>query len=153
MVPARGQAEMVDLTLRGLSNSSLISHQLRQIHHNENKQMQALLFFMASSCLAKSAKVSKLGRHEGCVAWGKQVPKGSFSPFSCLTLQPISQLLFIQVVEKRRGWWKGLYTPHSWKLIGLFTTLSVLRVRKCSSWSKSLRNLPPFSSWPCLWMT
>ena len=49
----------------------------------------------------------KLGRHEGCVVWGKQVPKGSFPPFSALTLWPISQPLFIQVLEKRRGQWKG----------------------------------------------
>lgn len=92
----------------------------------------------------------KLGRHEGCAVRGKQVPKGSVPPFSCLALRPISQPLFIQVVEKRRGTVKGLYTPHSWKLIGLFTTHSVLCVRKCSSRSKPLRNLPHFpSSWPC----
>lgn len=48
---------------------------------------------------------------------------------------------------------KGLYTPHSWKLIELFTANSVLRVRKCTGRSKSLTKPPLllfFSSWPWL---
>lgn len=36
---------MVDLTLSGLSSSSLISPQLRQIHHMEDKQCKLCFFF------------------------------------------------------------------------------------------------------------
>lgn len=39
---------------------------------------------------------------------------------------------------------KGLYIPHSWKLIGLFTTHSILCVGKWSNKSESLGRLAPF---------
>lgn len=134
---------MVDLMLRGLSSSSLISLQLRQIHHNEDKQCKLCFSSWRAVVCQSPPRPRKWGRCEGCAAWGKQVPKGFFPPFSCLSLRPISQPLIYSGGGEKEGTVKGLYTPHSWKLIGLFTTHSVLRVRKCTSCSKSLRNIPP----------
>lgn len=104
--------------------------------------------FTFSSCEQLFGKV-----HQGHVNWGgvkdvlsevNNYQRDPCFPFSHRSLRPISQPLFIQVLEKKEGTLKGLYTPHSWKLIGLFTTQGVLRVRKCSRWSKSFRNLLPF---------
>lgn len=110
MVPERGQAEVSKLTPWGLSNSSFISPQLRQTKHNEDKQSKLCFFLQLEVVWHSPPRPSKLGRHEGCAAWGKQVPKGSFPPFSCLTLRPISQLLFIQAVEKGGDGERVVYT-------------------------------------------
>lgn len=69
--------------------------------------------------------------HQGHVNWGdmkdmlhevNKYQKGPFPPFSCLTPPAHFSASIYSSGGEKEGTVKGLYTPHSWKLIGLFTT-------------------------------
>lgn len=88
----------------------------------------------------------KLGRHEGCTSTNGILPCFLFSDFLAYPSASI-----YSSGGKEEGKVKGLYTPHSWTLIGLFTTHGVLWVRKCSSWFKSSESAPaPSGRYPVL---
>lgn len=101
----------------------LISHQLRWIRQSENNQCSSCLFFWRAFVWQSLPRPRKLGRHEGWAARGKQVPKGSYPPFFPLLSSPPAHFSasIYSSAEEKEGMVKGLYTPHSWKLIGLFT--------------------------------
>lgn len=89
---------------------------------------------------------------QGHVNWGdmrdvlhevnKSQKKAVF--FLTLCLGPFLSLYLFKCWREKEGTVKGLYTPHSWTLIALFTSLSVLRVRKSTSRLKRFTNVPLF---------
>lgn len=73
---------------------------------------QALLFTLVSSSLSwqSSPRPRKLGRHEGCSAWGKQVPKGSFLLFLVLPSSPFLTMYLFKWWIKRGDRERVVYT-------------------------------------------